>query len=85
VGGRDPVVLELNRRALRELAGESRLEVVPGATHLFQEPGTLEQVARLASDWFVRHLRGVRPAPPPPVASDADRSGSGPGGSITGR
>jgi putative phosphoribosyl transferase len=85
VGGRDPVVLELNRRGLRELAGEARLEVVPGATHLFQEPRTLAQVARLARDWFVRHLRGVRPGRPPPVASDADRTGGRPGGSITGR
>lgn len=57
VGERDPVVLDLNRRAMRELAGESRLEVVPGATHLFQEPGALERVARLACDWFVQHLR----------------------------
>ena len=52
VGGRDPVVLDLNRRAMQELAGEVRLEVVPGATHLFEEPGALEQVARLARAWF---------------------------------
>ncbi|HKA85168.1 MAG TPA: dienelactone hydrolase family protein [Acidimicrobiales bacterium] len=52
VGERDPVVLDINRRAMQELAGEARLEVVPGATHLFQEPGTLEQVARLARAWF---------------------------------
>jgi putative phosphoribosyl transferase len=62
VGDRDPVVLDLNRRALRELGGEARLEVVPGATHLFEEPGALEQVARLARDWFVRHLRPVSPS-----------------------
>jgi putative phosphoribosyl transferase len=61
VGGRDPVVLELNQRALQSLAGEKRLEIVPGASHLFEEPGTLEQVARLARDWFVRHLRPVPP------------------------
>jgi pimeloyl-ACP methyl ester carboxylesterase len=48
VGERDPVVLDLNGRAMEELAGEARLEVVPGATHLFEEPGALEQVARLA-------------------------------------
>jgi putative phosphoribosyl transferase len=57
VGGRDDVVLELNRRAITHLAGEAHLEVVPGATHLFEEPGTLEQVAGLARDWFARHLR----------------------------
>lgn len=62
VGERDPVVLDLNRRALGELSGEARLEVVPGATHLFGEPGALEQVARLARDWFVRHLRPVSPS-----------------------
>ncbi len=62
VGDRDPVVLDLNRRALRELGGEARLEVVPGATHLFEEPGALEQVARLARDWFVRRLRPVSPS-----------------------
>jgi putative phosphoribosyl transferase len=62
VGDRDPVVLDLNRLALRELGGEARLEVVPGATHLFEEPGALEQVARLARDWFVRHLRPVSPS-----------------------
>jgi putative phosphoribosyl transferase len=56
-GERDPVVLDLNRRAMHELAGEAQLAIVPGATHLFQEPGTLEQVAGLARDWFVRHLR----------------------------
>jgi pimeloyl-ACP methyl ester carboxylesterase len=53
VGGRDQVVLDLNRRAAAELAGEVRLEIVPGATHLFEEAGALEQVAELARDWFV--------------------------------
>jgi dienelactone hydrolase len=56
VGGRDEVVLELNRRALAQLTGEKELAVVPGATHLFEEPGALEQVARLAARWFERHL-----------------------------
>jgi putative phosphoribosyl transferase len=55
VGERDPVVLDLNRRAVPELAGEARLAIVPGATHLFPEPGTLEVVAQLARNWFVRH------------------------------
>jgi putative phosphoribosyl transferase len=60
VGERDTTVLDLNRRALEELGGEAALEIVPGASHLFEEPGALEEVARLARDWFVRHLR---PAP----------------------
>jgi dienelactone hydrolase len=57
VGAADPFVLELNRRALELIgAAEKRLVVVPGATHLFEEPGALEQVAALASDWFSRYL-----------------------------
>jgi putative phosphoribosyl transferase len=56
VGGDDPVVIELNRRARALLAGESRLEIVPGAGHLFEEPGTLEHVAALAGAWFAGHL-----------------------------
>jgi putative phosphoribosyl transferase len=59
VGGRDRTVLELNRGAMEELGGETRLEIVPGASHLFEEPGALDEVARLARDWFVRHLRRV--------------------------
>ncbi len=62
VGGRDRQVLDLNRAALAELPPSSRLEVVPDATHLFEEPGALDQVARLAAAWFTRHLvRGRRP------------------------
>ncbi len=56
VGGRDPAVLELNRKAAQMLPGESRLDIVSGATHLFEETGALEQVSRLARDWFLRHL-----------------------------
>ncbi|WP_188195240.1 phosphoribosyltransferase [Nonomuraea sp. SYSU D8015] len=56
VGGRDEPVLGLNRSAQQRLHGESRLEIVPGATHLFEEPGALERVAELAGDWFTRHL-----------------------------
>lgn len=56
VGGRDVVVSGLNRTAVERLAGEARLEIVPGATHLFEEPGALEQVAGLARDWFVHRL-----------------------------
>lgn len=56
VGGRDDVVLDLNRRAQAAIAGDCQLVVVPGATHLFEEPGTLAQAAALARDWFQRHL-----------------------------
>ncbi len=56
VGERDATVLDLNRQAMRMLGGEARLEIVPGASHLFEEPGALERVAWLARDWFVRHL-----------------------------
>ena len=59
VGERDPVVIELNRRALDRLRGERRLVVVPGASHLFEEPGALQQVAVLARDWFLDHLQPV--------------------------
>lgn len=56
VGGADEVVLELNREALAQLEAEASLEIVPGATHLFEEPGTLDRVAELARDWFLEHL-----------------------------
>ena len=59
VGERDRTVLDLNRRAMQELDGETGLEIVPGASHLFEEPGALEQVARLARDWFAGHLQPV--------------------------
>lgn len=58
VGGRDDVVLQLNRDAEARLHCDRRLEVVPAATHLFEEPGALEEVTRLAAEWFVLHLRG---------------------------
>lgn len=61
VGGLDREVLRLNREALAQLGGERRLEVVPGATHLFEEPGALEAMGHLAADWFANHL------PPPPT------------------
>jgi putative phosphoribosyl transferase len=66
VGGRDVPVIDLNREALAQLPGAATLEIVPGATHLFEEPGTLEQVARLARDWFTRHLAPAGAAPGPP-------------------
>lgn len=56
VGGRDHGVLEYNRAALERLAGPKQLVVVPGATHLFEEPGALERVAELAAQWFQRYL-----------------------------
>ena len=56
VGGADEAVIEMNREAMASMQCEVKLELVPGATHLFQEPGTLEQVAKLASEWFRRHL-----------------------------
>ncbi len=56
VGERDRDVLELNREAQARLRAETRLEIVPGATHLFEEPGALERVADLAAEWFVPHL-----------------------------
>ncbi len=57
VGGFDDVVIELNQKAYDHLTSEKKMEIVPGATHLFEEPGTLEQVADLARDWFVKHLK----------------------------
>jgi hypothetical protein len=56
VGGDDLPVIEWNQHALHQLQREKKLEIVPGATHLFEEPGTLERVAALASDWFSNHV-----------------------------
>src|SRR2546423_11502512 len=56
VGGNDDIVIELNEMARDQMRCEVKLEIVPGATHLFEEPGTLEKVAKLASDWFVNHI-----------------------------
>lgn len=66
VGGHDTLVLELNRQAARML-GAARVAVIPGATHLFEEPGALQCVANLAGDWFVRHL-------PAALSDSADQS-----------
>jgi len=61
VGGNDVPVIGLNELALEQLVGaEKRLVIVPGATHLFAEPGTLEEVSRLAAEWFTRHLGQTR-------------------------
>ena len=59
VGARDETVLRLNRQALADLKCKKELAIVPGATHLFEEPGTLEEAARLARDWFVDCLSGA--------------------------
>jgi putative phosphoribosyl transferase len=56
VGGHDSTVLGLNRSAMARMQADTRLEIVPGASHLFEEPGALQTVARLAADWFVRYL-----------------------------
>lgn len=56
VGGEDRQVIELNKGAMARMRAPAELKIIPGATHLFEEPGALEQVARMASDWFVRHL-----------------------------
>jgi dienelactone hydrolase len=58
VGGNDDVVIELNEQARDRMRCEVKLEIVPGATHLFEEPGALEKVAKLASDWFLLHAAG---------------------------
>lgn len=73
VGGADLDVLDLNRQAAERMRAPVRLEVVPGASHLFPEPGKLERVAALAADWFLAHLPaaapGQRPAQAPRGAS----------------
>jgi pimeloyl-ACP methyl ester carboxylesterase len=56
VGGNDDIVIELNERARDKMRCEIKLEIIPGATHLFEEPGALEKVAQLASQWFLRQL-----------------------------
>ena len=64
VGGRDYGVIELNQSAFLLLRSEKNLAIVPGATHLFEEPGALGEVARLAADWFVHHLASPLSSPP---------------------
>ncbi len=63
VGGNDDVVIEMNREAYARLKGKKQLVIVPGATHLFEESGTLEEVARLATDWFKQYLHSPRETP----------------------
>jgi len=59
VGGWDTPVIQMNRSAMKRLRGDVKLEIVPGATHLFEEPGTLERVLELAGDWFAHHLQAA--------------------------
>lgn len=56
VGGKDTLVIDLNRKAMMQVSAEKKLEIVPGASHLFEEPGKLEEVARLSTAWFLEHL-----------------------------
>ena len=58
VGGEDHVVIDLNEQARAQMKCECKIDIVPGATHLFEEPGTLERVAELAADWFAHHTAG---------------------------
>jgi pimeloyl-ACP methyl ester carboxylesterase len=69
VGGFDAPVIEMNRDAMKQMRGEVKLEIVPGATHLFEEHGTLERVAELAGAWFERHLQpaATRASGRPPI------------------
>jgi dienelactone hydrolase len=60
VGGLDDIVIDLNRKAYAKLKAEKHLAIVPGATHLFEEPGTLQEAARLAAEWFERFLSNRR-------------------------
>jgi putative phosphoribosyl transferase len=64
VGGLDTPVIQLNRDAMRHMRAEVTLEIVPGASHLFEEPGTLERVAELAGNWFSRYLQKASPMRP---------------------
>ena len=57
VGGLDVEVIELNKEAMAKMKAEKKLVIIPGATHLFEEPGTLEEVAKISTEWFLRYLR----------------------------
>ena len=59
VGGNDQPVIELNRQAMEQMTAETKLEIIPRATHLFEEPGALDSVSALAANWFNTHLRGA--------------------------
>ena len=72
VGGEDLPVIQMNRDAMRQMRTQTQLEIVPGATHLFEEPGMLEQVAILARGWFTQHLAGAHPPSEDIRAADVD-------------
>ncbi|HEX6540417.1 MAG TPA: dienelactone hydrolase family protein [Ktedonobacterales bacterium] len=72
VGGNDLPVIEMNQDAMRQMHAHVRLEIIPGATHLFEEPGTLEQVATLARAWFAQYLAGAHPPSTDFRAADTD-------------
>lgn len=74
VGGLDTPVIQMNREAMTHMSGDVALDIVPGATHLFEEPGTLERVAEIAAGWFSRHLEPVY---------QARQSGASPSGPFT--
>jgi pimeloyl-ACP methyl ester carboxylesterase len=57
VGGDDTEVIELNKQAMAQMTAEKKLVIVPGATHLFEEPGKLEEVAKISTEWFMKHLK----------------------------
>lgn len=59
-GENDPVIIDINQRSITKLSAEKKLEIVPGASHLFEEPGALEKVAAIASEWFSRYLIGQK-------------------------
>lgn len=75
VGGRDETVLALNRRAQQHLRGESRLEIVAGAGHLFEESGALDHVAGAAARWFLTHLRSPASTSKPPQDRPSPQEG----------
>jgi len=56
MGGQDEIVINLNQQARNQMRCKVKVKIIPGATHLFEEPGALEQVAKLASDWFINHI-----------------------------
>jgi hypothetical protein len=65
VGGDDRVVIELNRLAFKTLNSTKEMQIIPGASHLFEEPGALEQVEKLAEEWFLRFLGPIESPPNP--------------------
>ena len=85
VGERDRAVLGLNRQAQQRLRAENRLEIVPGATHLFEEPGALDAVTQLARDWFTTHFAAPGSAAPgSPAPGGAAPGSAAPGGAAPG-